>query len=39
MFGPAFFPGEAKMKLMRVVMAVLLASVLAGCGYNEIQSK
>ena len=27
------------MKLMRVVMAVLLASVLAGCGYNEIQSK
>jgi LemA protein len=27
------------MKLMRIVLAALLASVLAGCGYNEIQSK
>lgn len=27
------------MKAMRILLAVLLASVLAGCGYNEIQSK
>jgi len=27
------------MRLMRIVLAALLASVLAGCGYNEIQSK
>jgi LemA protein len=27
------------MKLMRIVLAALLTSVLAGCGYNEIQSK
>ncbi|UCG96335.1 MAG: LemA family protein [Burkholderiales bacterium] len=27
------------MRLMRIVLAAVLASVLAGCGYNEIQSK
>lgn len=27
------------MKMIRIVMAVVLAGVLAGCGYNEIQSK
>jgi LemA protein len=27
------------MKLMRIVAAFVLASVLAGCGYNEIQTK
>jgi len=27
------------MKAMRILLAVLMASVLAGCGYNEIQSK
>jgi len=27
------------MKTIRIVLAVVLASVLAGCGYNEIQSK
>ena len=27
------------MKLMRIVLAALLAGVLAGCGYNDIQSK
>jgi LemA protein len=27
------------MKAMRILLAVLLAGVLAGCGYNEIQSK
>jgi len=27
------------MKMIRIVLAVVLASVLAGCGYNEIQSK
>jgi len=34
-----FFRGEGKMKTIRIVLAVVLASVLAGCGYNEIQSK
>jgi LemA protein len=27
------------MKAMRILLAVIMASVLAGCGYNEIQSK
>ena len=27
------------MKVMRIVAAFVLASVLAGCGYNEIQTK
>jgi len=27
------------MKMIRIVLAVVLATVLAGCGYNEIQSK
>jgi len=42
--GPIFhalsFPeGGTTMSMIRIVLAALLASVLAGCGYNEIQSK
>jgi len=31
--------GEEKMTLFRTLLVALIASVLAGCGYNEIQSK
>jgi len=31
--------GEKKMTLFRTLLVALVASVLAGCGYNEIQSK
>jgi LemA protein len=34
-----FLRGEVKMKMLRVLLAALLAGVLAGCGYNDIQSK
>jgi LemA protein len=34
-----YLRGEVKMKMLRVLLAALLAGVLAGCGYNDIQSK